>query len=75
MSLPPLIREGEATDAAWQRKARDAMNSLIRRVMGQGVTAERPKNPDLGTMFYDVTLAKPIWWAGTAWRDAAGTIV
>ena len=72
MSLPPLIREGEATEASWKRKARDLLNAVARRTLGQGSTAERPRNPDLGTTFYDTTLRKPIWWDGATWRDASG---
>ena len=25
--------------------------------------------------FFDTTLGKPIWWDGSAWRDATGTSV
>ena len=44
----------------------------------KGPTTERP--PGLGTgdsgyQFYDTTLSKPIWWSGSAWKDAAGTTV
>jgi hypothetical protein len=28
-----------------------------------------------GAMVYDATLSKPVWSDGTAWRDAAGTLV
>lgn len=27
------------------------------------------------TMYFDITLGKPIWWNGTVWKDAAGTTV
>lgn len=38
-------------------------------------TANRPTNPPLNFMYYDVTLAKPIWWNGSVWKDASGTTV
>jgi hypothetical protein len=43
-------------------------------------TATRPTglvagSNDLGSHLYDLTLKKPIWWDGAAWRDALGTAV
>jgi hypothetical protein len=44
---------------------------------GTAVTASRPAATAVGAgaMFFDTTLAKPIWSDGTVWRDAAGTAV
>lgn len=43
---------------------------------GRAVTASRPApGGSVGAMFYDTTLAKPIFSDGTVWRDAAGTAV
>jgi hypothetical protein len=28
----------------------------------------------IGAMIYDTTLRKPVFWDGTAWRDAVGTV-
>jgi len=74
MSLQPLIRESEPTDDLWRRKVRDVLNATVRRMMGQGLTAERPRNPEAGTQFYDRALSKPVWFDGTVWRDAAGVV-
>jgi hypothetical protein len=41
----------------------------------QGTTAQRPGSPDIGNMFYDVTIKQPCWWDGTNWVDAEGTTV
>ena len=38
-------------------------------------TALRPTNISLGSQIYDETLKKPIWWNGTDWTDAMGTVV
>lgn len=38
-------------------------------------TAGRPATPNDGTQFFDTTLGKPIWFDGTNWVDATGTIV
>jgi len=69
-----LIREEERSQREWNRKARDAVNLLIRRLLGNGTTAERPPNPSDGQMYYDRTLKRPIWWNSevAAWLDAAG---
>lgn len=40
-----------------------------------GTTAQRPTGllaADIGFLYYDSTLKKPIWWDGTAWTDASG---
>lgn len=39
------------------------------------VSANRPRSPQNGMMFFDLTLNKPIWYSGTSWVDANGTNV
>lgn len=70
-----LIKEEERSQREWNRKARDAVNSLIRRLLGIGATSERPAGPTDGQMFYDRSLKQPIWWNSEdgEWKDAAGT--
>lgn len=44
--------------------------------LGVGATAARPANltnDDIGHMFFDTTLHKPVWWKGGGWVDATGT--
>jgi len=73
MSL--LINAQEASQAEWNRKARDAANRLSRRLAGCGTTTERPVKAVTGQMYYDTTLGKPIWRdASGVWKDAAGAI-
>ncbi|AWT34502.1 hypothetical protein DM785_02285 [Deinococcus actinosclerus] len=40
-----------------------------------GPTANRPAANvvQAGDQHYDTTLGRPVWWSGSAWRDAAGT--
>lgn len=40
-----------------------------------GITTNRPITTIVGFQFYDTTLGKPIWWSGSVWKDANGTIV
>lgn len=40
-----------------------------------GSSSERPASPVVGTMYFDTTLNKPIWWSGSEWVDASGTAV
>jgi len=44
---------------------------------GVAATASRPAAAmvGVGSQFYDSTLGKPIWSTGSAWKDAAGTVV
>lgn len=42
-----------------------------------GTTANRPTLDvfDVGFMYWDTTLGKPIWWVGSSWKYADGTSV
>ena len=45
-----------------------------------GTTANRPANTTLiklqtGQVYFDTTLGIPIWWNGTNWVNASGTVV
>lgn len=41
-----------------------------------GKTTQRPtKNQQTGQQFFDTTLGYPIWWNGTKWVNASGTVV
>jgi hypothetical protein len=41
-----------------------------------GVTADRPtQNLQVGQFYFDTTLGYPIWYDGTDWVDATGTVV
>lgn len=69
--LLPSERDGEE----WRKRARNTVNQIVRRVGGDGPTADRPLNPAEWTFFGDDTLGKPIWWYNGAWRDATGAAV
>lgn len=40
-----------------------------------GDTASRPASPAIAQQYYDTTLGLPIWFNGTDWTNAAGTVV
>jgi len=40
-----------------------------------GTTANRPTVSTVGFQYFDTTLQKPIWWGGSAWKDATGATV
>lgn len=45
-----------------------------------GTTTERPINTTLiklqiGQYYFDTTIGRPIWWNGTNWINASGTVV
>ncbi len=69
-----LIKEQERSQLEWNRKARDAVNMLIRRLTGVGTSGERPPSPTDGQLFYDRTLKRPVWWNSEEgqWLDAMG---
>jgi len=41
-----------------------------------GVTASRPtERLEVGQYYFDTTIGRPIYWNGTNWINAAGTVV
>jgi len=72
MSL--ILKEQERSQAEWNRKARDVVNMLTRRLLGSGASTARPIGPVDGQAFYDRTLKKPSWWNSEdgEWKDAMG---
>ena len=41
-----------------------------------GTKTQRPTaNQQIGQQFFDTTLGYPIWWNGTKWVNASGTVV
>ncbi len=69
MSLPQLLPERCITIEEWQRRAKDLVNMIAKRLMSTG---DRPPNPVTGTMHYDAADERPYWWSGMEWRGAQG---
>ena len=41
-----------------------------------GTTANRPATDlQIGQQYFDTTIGRPIWWNGSNWINAAGTVV
>lgn len=52
----------------------EALNTLS--TPSAGDTASRPiTGLQVGQFYFDTTLGIPIWWNGTDWVDATGTVV
>jgi hypothetical protein len=52
--------------------ANDAVN--LSQLNSNGNTVSRPISPLAGQQYFDTTINKPIWYNGTNWVDATGTI-
>lgn len=52
-----------------------SVESAISMMYGVGDTAGRPVRPSAGFMYFDTDLGHPIWFDGTCWVDAIGTLV
>lgn len=39
-----------------------------------GVSGDRPTSSIVGQFYFDTTLGQPIWWDGTKFVDATGTV-
>lgn len=45
-------------------------------IPNSGITANRPIDRlQVGQFYFDTTLGLPIWWDGSDWIDASGTVV
>jgi hypothetical protein len=45
-------------------------------IPASGVTANRPTGRlEVGQYYFDTTIGRPIYWNGTNWINAAGTVV
>jgi len=52
----------------------NAINTLS--TPSAGTTAARPSTDlQVGQFYFDTTINRPIWWDGTNWINAAGTVV
>jgi hypothetical protein len=47
----------------------------FRQLPRTGTKANRPAGRYPGEMFFDETLARPLWWSGGAWRGADGDAI
>lgn len=43
--------------------------------INSGVTSTRPSDVNVGHLYFDKSINKPVWWTGTKWVDAAGAEV
>jgi hypothetical protein len=73
----------------YQQRYIDQLNNALRLYFNQidnftqnvtippsGITANRPtERLEVGQYYFDTTLGLPIYWNGTNWIDAAGTVV
>ena len=51
-----------------------AINDLL--TPAAGTTTARPTvGLQIGQQYFDTTINRPIWWDGTNWINAAGTVV
>lgn len=72
----PALKEAELSQAEWNRRAKDVINTHSKALQASDTTALRPtKNLYVGQFFFDTTLTRPIWWTGAAWIKADGTVV
>jgi hypothetical protein len=60
----------------------DSVNNQIQQAIitlstpSAGITADRPSTDlQVGQFYFDTTINRPIWWDGTNWINAAGTVV
>jgi hypothetical protein len=45
-------------------------------IPASGITASRPtERLEVGQYYFDTTIGRPIYWNGTNWINAAGTVV
>jgi len=73
--MPEILKGSAFTD----RKLTDTptdKNAVVPRgyVTMNGVSASRPTSSVVGQFYFDTTLGYPVWWDGTKFVDATGTV-
>jgi hypothetical protein len=79
ISYPTLVPKGNSVDEL--RLLMDSLTRALQQIAGVvnnpdwGTTSQRPTQQLVnGQTFFDTTIGKPIWWLGTVWVDATGTL-
>ena len=57
------------------KRLRLELSLFKNQVYSYGGGDTKPKGARPFTVFFDTTINKPLWWSGTAWYDASGTLV
>lgn len=53
----------------------DSLQVVSRKYVNlNGTTTNRPVSSILGQFYFDTSLGKPVWWDGTKFVDATGTV-
>jgi hypothetical protein len=81
MNAPPPVRDNIVDDKGF-RASRSwtawftFIHNIVADITSSGTTAQRPTlRLYINKPYFDTTLGKPIWWAGTAWVDGSGAPV
>jgi hypothetical protein len=74
-NLPELQRNLAPILNDIQTNFQSVANAVNTNIGQAGATSTRPTLHQPGESFFDTTLNKPIWWNGSHWVDATGTIV
>ena len=51
------------------------VNGIAFHANATGAQGSRPGSPSVGMYYFNTTNGKPMWWNGTNWVDATGTVV
>ena len=57
------------------KRLRLELSLFKNQVYSYGGGSVKPKGAKPYTVFFDTTINKPLWWDGSDWRDANGTII
>ena len=73
--VPEYLKSSAFTDRKLTDLPTDSLQVVNRRyVTLNGATASRPTASVLGQSYFDTTLGYTVWWNGTAFVDATGTV-
>lgn len=71
----PVEEDSSSWPSPWRNWLTQAWQILVA-VSQSGTTANRPTSLLwTGRTYFDTTLNRPIWWTGTQWIKADGTVV
>lgn len=74
--MKKYLQSSAFTDRKLTDTPTDALQVVNRKyVTMNGTTANRPTASVVGQSYFDTQVNKPVWWNGTSFVDATGTVV
>jgi hypothetical protein len=73
--VPEILRSSAFSDRKITDTPTDDLAVVSRKyVTLNGPSSTRPTSSIVGQFYYDTTIGRPIWWDGTSFKNAVGSV-